>query len=119
MKAWMLCALLVAASGTQAVAAPRADGGQALEYAAKLRSFVEGDWMARRYRLVATMSVGSQCFTVSAEGQARTLVDALDVRWCTGRTDTLNGKASQPPHLASLQVSTRFLPQAATQRSPC
>lgn len=120
---WVLALLATVAGGVAISAADRGPSAAetildapATDYAATMRDFAKGGFLDWRYELVATVSAGDRCLAVTATGEARTLVDKVQIGWCGRPGSAAQDRDLERPLLARVEVSTHLLPQAPRER---
>lgn len=75
-----------------------------------IRELMEGRFLAHRYEFTVTLSTRSHCLAIRTEGEARTIVDLMEVSWCAGRRAGAPGRSEvRQTALAKIQVSTQLL----------
>jgi hypothetical protein len=94
----------------EVIAEPSVQGARSTGFGSSIRELVEGRFLAHRYEFAVTLSTRRHCLAIRAEGEARTIVDLMEVSWCPRDNE---GAPQQPETrevaLAKIQVSTQLL----------
>lgn len=112
---WLLALVAGAICGAPILAGDRGAAASAPSVEAAAGYAAVSELLSRRYVAVATVSTADHCLAITAEAEARTLVDSLRIEWCASRRGGVPELRPVRPLVAKIEISTNnvFLVSAA------